>query len=210
MRVVYDKKTKVVERTIPNNYIIRDDSKGVAEVAEGSLTKPLKYYKIVDDGLVFDEELYISSTKKRLLKDLTTVYVDVYLDIPTHIDNSIGSKEQVEVYKLKYDRAVANDVAFFKAEAGALGITAEKLLTIVKATGDKYKAVYDSMIGILEMIRVSGSKLINAGKFDLGDRAIMYLSGNQDKFNTVTYEDFLDKVTDGKTITQVLTPPKES
>jgi len=210
MRVVYDKKTKVVERTIPNNYVIRDDSKGVAEVAEGSLTKPLKYYKIVDDGLVFDEELFTANTKKRLLQDLTNVYVDVYLDIPIHIDNSIGSKEQVEVYKLKYDRAVANDVAFFTAEAGALGITAEQLLALVKSMGDQYKAVYDSMIGILEMIRVSGSKLIKAGKFDLGDRAIMYLSNNRDNFNTVTYEDFLDKVTEGRTITEVLTPPQES
>lgn len=49
------------------------------------------------------------------------------------------SNSQIEVYRNKYDRALAGDVAFLEDEAKGRGVTAEQLAALVLRKGDEWR-----------------------------------------------------------------------
>lgn len=127
-----------------NCYTVKDESK-LERVADKYTTK-LNYFITTKDNLEY-KETYLTLIKE-VIDELDHYFQRVVL-------GEYVTDRQIERYRVKYERALANDKAFFKDEATNTGLTVTKLINAVKAKGDQWVQERDNNIAKLEAIRVA-------------------------------------------------------
>ena len=170
MIYLYDTNTKYYIYTLSSDTLI-DMYKNTHKEASVSSTSVeinatdfLECYKFDEDSKawILDQDLYKQSVITRLLSKIQKVADTLTKNAPYLLFPNVSS-EQVDRYKLKYDKAKANDTAFFEYEANLTGISVDDLIKLVVQNGQPIEDKYNELISKIEGFR-RGCKLLTFGK----------------------------------------------
>ena len=159
---------------------------------ELTATDFLECYKFdeTSNSWTLDQDLYDKSVIARLLSKIQKV-ADTLSKNAKYLLFPNVSPEQVDRYKLKYDKAKANDTAFFEYEANLTGISVTDLINLVIQNGQPIEEKYNELMSKIEGFR-RGCKLLTFGKkYDAARRGTIFMKYLFENIN-LDQKQFLD------------------
>jgi len=179
MLYVYDKETKYFKMVLQSidafNKLNVGDIYAYTEVEIPELSKG-EYYHFDEENntWIFDQDKYEYDLQQNYLDIIKKVAAKLTDEAPYLILPGVP-KQQVDNYKLKYEKALEGDKEFFEWEAQTSGVSVDDLINIVLQNGEQWKQIYDALIAKIEGVR-RGTKLLVCGKdFEHARRGIVFM-----------------------------------